>query len=280
MTPLVSVCIPVYNGERHLGEAIASVLAQTLADFELIVMDNVSTDATAAIAEAFDDPRIRVERPAEHVDVIANWNRATALCTGRYVKLLCHDDTIAPGCLELQVAALEASPGAAMVACRRDITDEHGHVLLAGRGLAGLNGYVDGADAIVRSVRAGTNIFGEPASVLLRGDVLRAIGPWSGDFPYCVDVELYFRMLEAGGLLALPVTQAIFRTHAGSWSAAVQADQARQSRQLFEAWAARPGSRVRRRDVLLGAARAEQLKLGRRVVLSSWFRRLRTRGAA
>jgi glycosyltransferase involved in cell wall biosynthesis len=271
VTPSVSICIPVYNGAAFIGAAIRSVLAQTYADLELIVVDNCSTDSTADVVATFDDPRITLRRPTEHVDVIDNWNRAVAVCSGRFVKLLCHDDALAPRCLELQVTALERHPHATMAACQRDVVDEAGNVLLRSRGLAHMDGYVDGPEAIARSVRFGTNVFGEPASVLHRGDALRAALPFRHDVPYLVDLELYFRMLAEGGLVAIRESLAIFRIHHSSWSAAVSAQQAQQTRQLFRAWAATPGSRVSRVDLAVGSVRAEVLKLGRRIALSRGF---------
>lgn len=275
MAPAVSVCIPVYNGEPYIREAIRSVLAQTFEDFELVVVDNCSKDGTADAVREFTDPRIRLVQPEAFVDAIDNWNRAIAHCEGRYLKVVCHDDAIAPRCLELQVAALEAHPEATMAAAQRDVVDDAGHVLFEARGLAGMDGYVDGREAIAKSVRFGTNAFGEPASVLLRHDTVREVGPFSHDIPYLVDLEMYFRVLDRGGLVAMPGALALFRTHGGSWSAKVNAEQGRQMRELFSRWARRPGSKVRRSDLVVGGIRAEILRYVRWFVLTDAYRRLR-----
>jgi glycosyltransferase involved in cell wall biosynthesis len=78
--PRVSVCIPVYNGERFLAETIRSVLDQTYRDFELVVLDNASTDATGRIARSFGDPRVRVETNPSTIVQPENWRAAVRLC--------------------------------------------------------------------------------------------------------------------------------------------------------------------------------------------------------
>ena len=272
MTPAASVCIPVYNGERFLASAVASVLAQTFEDYELIVVDNASSDATVAVVRSFDDPRLRLVEADEHVPAADNWNRASALCRGRYVKLLCADDALAPTCLERQVEALERHPAASMAASLRDIVDDGGRPLLRARGLAGMDGFVAGPEAMARSVRSGTNGFGEPASVLMRGEALRAAGPWTAALPYMIDLDLYFRLLARGGLVAIQESLAIFRVHTSSWSTSVSRRQAKQAVALFAQWRGRPGSAITRRDMLVGTGRAHGLRLARRLVYSRPFR--------
>jgi glycosyltransferase involved in cell wall biosynthesis len=275
VTPTVSVCIPVYNGAAYIGEAIRSVLDQTYSDLELIVVDNVSTDGTADVVTGIEDPRLRLLRPSEHVAAVPNWTRAIAACEGRYVKLVCADDTLAPDNLERQVAALEAHSEAVLACAQRDIVDEAGRPLVRARGLAGMSGYVDGPDAIARCIRTGANPIGEAAAVLMRGDVLRRVGPWSDRFGYMSDIDMWFRLLEHGGLVAMPGALATFRVHSASWSNAVSRQQARDTRALHRYWAAQVGPRVGRADRVIGAVQAEIVRIGRQVVSSSAFRRVR-----
>jgi glycosyltransferase involved in cell wall biosynthesis len=180
MTPAVSVCVPVFNGAPHIAQALRSVLDQTYTDFELVVVDNRSTDGTADIVRGLADERVRLVEADVHVDAAANFTRATGLARGRYVKLLCADDALAPRCLERQVAAFEA-PGAeavTLVAARRDLIDEEGRTVMRAHGLGRMTGRLAGPEAIRRVVRSGGNPLGEPAAVLMRGDALRAVGGW------------------------------------------------------------------------------------------------------
>src|SRR3954470_1068595 len=92
--PRVSIGLPVYNGQRFLAPAVSSLLAQTFADFELVICDNASTDDTEAICRRFAerDPRVRYHRNEQNVGAAPNFNRALALSTGQYFKWAAHDD--------------------------------------------------------------------------------------------------------------------------------------------------------------------------------------------
>jgi len=115
--------MPVYNGEVFLREALDSVLAQTFADFELIISDNCSTDATQAICEAYRsrDGRIRYYREEVNRGAAWNYNRLVELARGKYFKWAAHDDLLAPTFLERCVDGLESDPSA--VLCFTDDQD-------------------------------------------------------------------------------------------------------------------------------------------------------------
>ncbi len=126
VAPGVSVCLPVYNGANYVADAIRSVLRQSWADLELVVQDNCSTDATPAVLESFQDARLSVERNATNVGLVGNINRAIERSRGEYVHLLCHDDVLAPTCLEEQVRFLDAHPSVAAVFTWADAIDATG----------------------------------------------------------------------------------------------------------------------------------------------------------
>src|SRR5512134_2699028 len=106
-TPTVSVCIPTYRGAAHVAAAIESVLRQSFTDFELIISDDNSPDATVEIAAGYKDARIRLLRNPRNLGAEGNWNRCLAAARGRYFKLLPQDDVLVADCLERQVAVLE-----------------------------------------------------------------------------------------------------------------------------------------------------------------------------
>jgi glycosyltransferase involved in cell wall biosynthesis len=110
--PLVTVGIPVRNGERHIAQAIESVLAQSVVDLELIVSDNASTDATPDIVHRYmqRDARIRYQRLEVNQGVSANWNAVALAGRGRYFKWLAASDEMAPDLLEKCLAVLQARP--------------------------------------------------------------------------------------------------------------------------------------------------------------------------
>ena len=219
--PLVSVCIPTYQGVRFLGEAIDSALAQTYPHLEVVVGDNASTDGTDALLARYDDPRLRVLRRPETVDLAHNWRDTTQAARGEYVKLLCADDVLAPDALARQVPVLRDRPDVALVAARRALIDADSRVLVRSFGLRGLLGERTGRD-VVRTVvrRGGINVVGEPAAVLFRRRDYEAVGGWDGDVVYLMDLALWIALLRRGGLVGQPAELAAFRIRDGAVSAA------------------------------------------------------------
>jgi glycosyltransferase involved in cell wall biosynthesis len=123
--------LPVYNGEAFLARAIGSLLAQTYRDFELIICDNASTDATESICRAFAgrDPRIRYFRNEKNVGAMGNFRRAFDLSRGELFKWSAHDDEHEPEFVERCVAVLDADPRVVLAyTCSREI-DETGTTL-------------------------------------------------------------------------------------------------------------------------------------------------------
>lgn len=108
--PLVSIGVPVYNGERFLAAALGSLLDQTFTDFEIVICDNASTDTTAEICQRFavTDGRVRYFRNARNIGAAANFNRTFELSGGEYFKWAAADDLIAREFLRECVDALEA----------------------------------------------------------------------------------------------------------------------------------------------------------------------------
>jgi glycosyltransferase involved in cell wall biosynthesis len=127
-TPLVSVGLFVYNGERFIEESLRSILNQTFTDFELIISDNASTDRSGEIAEAFAqrDNRIRYYRTEQNMGAGWNAQRVYELATGKYFKWAAVDDLIAPDLLSRCVEVLENDPGCVVAYARTKEVDENG----------------------------------------------------------------------------------------------------------------------------------------------------------
>jgi len=110
MKPTVSVIIPSYNHARFLGKAIESVVAQTYGDWEVVLVDDRSSDNSIEVARSFGDPRIRVYENETNLGTYGNQQRALRLAEGEWIAVLNSDDLWAPTKLERQVAALQAHP--------------------------------------------------------------------------------------------------------------------------------------------------------------------------
>src|SRR5260370_39130690 len=113
--PLVPVWLPVRNGGAHLEAALASVLAQTFADFELLVLDDGSTDATPEILRAMRDPRLRVVTHPQNLGLVPTLNRGLELARGELVARQDHDDVSHPARLQKQVDFFRAHPDHVLV---------------------------------------------------------------------------------------------------------------------------------------------------------------------
>jgi glycosyltransferase involved in cell wall biosynthesis len=128
---LVSIGLPVYNGEAYLRIAVESILAQTFTDFELIICDNDSTDATETICRdlAAQDDRIRYHRNKINIGAGPNFNLAFELATGKYFKWAAHDDICEPEYLAECVSTMEAEGN--VVLCHSEVRwiDDHGEPL-------------------------------------------------------------------------------------------------------------------------------------------------------
>jgi glycosyltransferase involved in cell wall biosynthesis len=126
--PSVTLGIPVYNGERYIGDALDSLSEQTFGDFEVIVSDNASIDATEQICREYEssDNRFRYVRNEKNVGQVNNFNRLFHMARGKYFKWAAHDDLLAPTYLERCVEKLEEHPEAVLATSRVRLVEEDG----------------------------------------------------------------------------------------------------------------------------------------------------------
>lgn len=198
--PLVSIGLPVFNGQNYMRFSIESILAQTFTDFELIICDNASSDGTEGIGRGYAgrDARIRYERNPQNIGASANFNRTFELARGKYFKWAAHDDVLEPDYLEKCVAALEANPDAVLCQSLVRLIDAEG------RSRAIYDSALRGADspspserfrALVISTHWATETFG-----VARADALaktRLIAPYfASDKSLCSELALLGRFLQ------------------------------------------------------------------------------------
>jgi glycosyltransferase involved in cell wall biosynthesis len=170
--PTVSIALPVFNGEPFLAGTLDSLLAQSFADFELIICDNASEDGTREICEAYavGDDRVRYLRSDVNRGAAWNYNRGFDMAAGRYFKWASHDDLCAPTYLERCVEVLDRAPDSVVLAYPKTVLiDEGGHFVRS---------YEDGLDlrdpkphrrlrALIRNLVLSNAVFG-----LIRRDAL------------------------------------------------------------------------------------------------------------
>lgn len=129
--PIVSIGMPVYNGEEFLSEALDSILEQTFKDFELIISDNASTDQTESICRTYaaKDSRIRFVRNETNLGASINYKTVFRLAKGRYFRWAPADDLFAPESLEVCVKTLNKHPEAVLCYPKTTLIDERGEVI-------------------------------------------------------------------------------------------------------------------------------------------------------
>lgn len=228
----VSVVIPVHNGMPHLPDTLASVLTQSRIPDEIVVVENGSSDGTAAWLVENAPAGVRVIVQSSMVGAAANFTSAVQSATGDFVKLLCADDVLEPTAIELQSGALERHPGAAIAASQRRIVDNSGTTVVRNRGLGGLRGEVDGRDVIRACALRGQNLLGEPCCVMFRRAAIDRHLPWDDSLPYVIDLDMYTRVLADGTAVMIRESLAQFRMSKGSWSTQLSKVQ----RHQFEGW--------------------------------------------
>lgn len=118
MNPLISVVMSVFNGEKTVGDAMASILQQSFRDFEFIIINDASTDNSRKILESFSDPRILLIHNEINMGQARSLNRGIVMAKGRYIARLDADDIAHPTRLELQVNIMESHPAYGVLGSR------------------------------------------------------------------------------------------------------------------------------------------------------------------
>jgi glycosyltransferase involved in cell wall biosynthesis len=201
-TPLVSVLVTAHNREQYIAASLESVLAQTFTDFELIVVDDASTDATADVARRFErDSRVRVVVNQRNLGQFPNRNFAATLARGALVKYHDSDDVMYPHCLEVLVRSLEWAPDAAFA-------------LTAHRHWVGVAVPARSTPrATYRRHYLGNGVFGQgPGNALFRADALRRLGGFP-DLGVHSDAVFFMRACRAETIVLAPTDLYWYRVH-------------------------------------------------------------------
>lgn len=224
----VSVCIPTYNGSEYLRACLDSVMAQTMTDFEVLVVDDTSSDNSVAIVEEYAaaDLKVRVVKNERNLGLVGNWNRCVELARGEWIKFVFQDDLIEPDCLEKMLAV--ARPEVGMVACKRGFIFEG----ISNSTRNSFMGYIDLYDIekllpgmtdisanVFSKVITKTlcnNFVGEPTSLLLHRTLVHHFGAFNPYLIQVCDMEYWTRVGVNKGLTYLPEQLAWFRVHSNS----------------------------------------------------------------
>jgi glycosyltransferase involved in cell wall biosynthesis len=218
----VSVCIPTYNGERFVADAVRSILQQTLTDFELLVVDDGSTDGTVGVVQGFTDPRLRMLQNPQRLGIPGNWNRCLALAQGEYLCLFHQDDVMLPENLERKVRMLAGDDTLNFV---------HSAVKVVREGVApqpigewveeATEDFVEDGVAYLRKLLLRGDCVCAPA-VVARREKLLAVEGFDEQLGYACDYEMWMKLCVEGkvGFVAQPLVE--YRWHRENASHAYQ----------------------------------------------------------
>ncbi|HXY94531.1 MAG TPA: glycosyltransferase [Acidimicrobiia bacterium] len=221
--PLVSVVLPVHDGGATIGAAVESVLAQGMADLELVVVDDASTDATAGVLAAVDDPRVHVVRFDERRGLVASLNAGVATASAALIARMDADDLAHPDRLALQHAVLAKSPEVGLVACAYERVDAGGRP----------PEYVGvprdhGSAAFWLTFRC---CIGHP-TVMFRRDLFTRAGGYRAEEYPAEDYGLWLRMIDLAQVATIPTPELTMRRHGDSISARMRDEQVQRTLEL------------------------------------------------
>lgn len=209
---LISVIIPVYNGEKTIRETIESVLNQTFLDFELIILNDGSQDSTLDVVSSIQDSRLKVfSHP--NAGLAASRNRGTFHAVGEYISFIDADDLWTPDKLETQLKALQDNPEAAVAYSWTNYIDESGQFLRRG-GYLTANGDVYAKLLVVDFLENGSN-------PLIRRQALIQVGGFDESLSAAEDWDILLRLAAQYSFVAVPYPQILYRVSANSMSAHV-----------------------------------------------------------
>src|SRR6202171_3622892 len=207
MSSRVTVLMPVFNRERFLDEAIQSVIAQDFADFELLIVDDGSTDGTPEMLRAWAqrDARIVVITSPQNQGIPAALNFGLDHARAPYVARLDSDDVMTPRRLAAQAAVLDSHPEVVLVSCAYETMDSEGNYLGTWRG--------DEPHEVVTYLLNFYNIVGGGGQVMFRRSEVIAEGGYASEYPSSEDYDLWVRLLRRGRILTLPLVGMRKRHH-------------------------------------------------------------------
>lgn len=216
--PAVTVLLPVFNGARYVREAVASVLGQTFTDFELLVIDDGSTDASPQILAEVGDPRVRVLRHEQNLGLVATLNRGLAEARGEWIARQDADDLSAPGRLAAQMAFVRGNPSIPLLGSDAWLID--------GRGLPRGRWRTGGAADLVAWDLCFRAPFAHGSALFRRGLVLERFGGYR-EVQACEDLDLWSRVAGQFPVATLREPLMKYRLHEASIMTAAAKDRVR-----------------------------------------------------
>ena len=203
--PKVSAIMPAYNAEKYIKEAIESILSQTFGDFEFIIINDCSKDATEEIILSYTDPRVVYIKNDENLRVARTLNKGLEIAQGEYIARMDADDISLPDRFEKQVKYLDTHPEVAVLGTNVEVFDEDGPIC---------TGWSSTDPAQMKVDLFFSCGLAHP-SVMMRKNVIRELGGYDAQYEGLEDYQLWCRVAEKYGVTTLPELLFRYRIHGG-----------------------------------------------------------------
>lgn len=213
--PLISIVLPVFNGEKYLNLAIDSVIEQTYVNFELIIVDNNSTDSTRDIIQKYTARDKRVKSfICKEKGIVPALNKGLSKCNGTFIARIDDDDIWLTNKLEVQLEFFKHNPLLTLIGTSIILIDEKGNKLPPRRAFN--NGMSLNQKQISRKLNR-NNLFCH-SSILIRKEVMEEMGGYSSRFTHCEDYYLWFNVVKNHNAEILENQLVYYRVHKESIS--------------------------------------------------------------
>lgn len=211
MTSKISCLLPAYNAEQYVEEAVRSIISQTMADWEMIIINDGSNDRTLEIAKALaqQDGRIKI-LDQENMGIVSALNEGLKLANGKYIARMDADDVSFPDRFRMQFEYLESNPNCVLVggvATSSQISNPSGVRSTGGRHRV--------TDLSIFPPKIAVSVH---PLIMMRKDALTKIGGYRGTYLHAEDYDLFIRISEHGSIINLPAVLLYYRRHDGAVS--------------------------------------------------------------
>jgi glycosyltransferase involved in cell wall biosynthesis len=208
MIPIVTIIMPVYNGEKYLKESIDSVLKQTFSNFELLIINDFSIDRSSEIIKSYNDVRIKLITNTKNEGILFTRNLGLTKALGKYIAILDCDDVAYRERLERQVSFLDKNKNCALIGSAVELIDENSQTI-------SFSFQIINPKAIPSNLLFGNSIV--HSSIMARKEILINNGGYS-NFSLSEDYDLLVRISKKNIIMNLPIVLTKYRVHSSSIS--------------------------------------------------------------
>lgn len=217
--PKVSVCVPSYNHAVFLKQRIDSILNQTFQDFEIIILDDCSTDNSKTIIELYrEHPKVKhiIYNEVNSGNTFKQWQKGIELSQGEYIWIAESDDLMQPSFLEKAVNCLATNSNVGVFQCGSNWINEHGIILESDN--INLSGFQDGRNFIYQKMTVGNCIYNASAVLFKKSFIKIPFGKEITELKFCGDWLFWIKILEQKDLFYLNENLNSFRSHTNNVS--------------------------------------------------------------